>query len=84
MKFDYYTYHISEHLLPALINGDYSGLDELSNDEQYLTHFIDTLPVSGHFDIVEGTENFIRCEVTDLHANCYEVRLYFQPQEATQ
>jgi hypothetical protein len=80
MKFDYYTYHLAGHYLPALINGDYSGLTD--QEEKELTAFIDSLPVTGHFDIVSEESYFKRCKICELHANCYEVRLYFQ--EATQ
>jgi hypothetical protein len=80
MKFEHYTYHLAGHYLPALINGDYSGLTD--QEEKELTAFIDSLPVTGHFDIISEESYFKRCEICELHANCYEVRLYFE--EATQ
>jgi hypothetical protein len=82
MKFDYYTYHISEHYLPALINGDYSGLTD--QEEAELNTWIDSLPVSGHFDYLYRSEDIRECEISGLLNNTIDVRLYFQPQEATE
>ena len=82
MKFDYYTYHISEHYLPALINGDYSGLTD--QEEAELNAWIDSLPVTGHFDVIDGEGGFHLCDICNLHAHTYQIRLYFQTQEATQ
>ena len=80
MKFDYYTYHISGHFLSPLINGDLSGLD--TQEEADLGAWVDSLPVTGHFDVISEEGNFRECDITGLHADCYEVRLYFQTQEA--
>jgi len=82
MQFDHYTYHLAGHYLPALINGDYSGLSD--QEEAELNAWIDALPVTGHFDVISEESDFKQCEICELHADCYEVRLYFQPQEATQ
>jgi len=82
MNFDYYTYHIGEHYLSALINGDYSGLTD--QEEKELTAFIDSLPVSGHFDYLYESADIRECEISGLLNNTIDVRLYFQPKEATQ
>jgi len=82
MKFDYYAFFVSEHYLSALINGDYSGLSD--QEEAELNAWIDSLPVSGHFDVISEESDFKQCDISELHADCYEVRLYFQPQEVTQ
>ena len=82
MKFDYYTYHITGHLLSPLINGDYSGLED--QDEADLGAWVDSLPATGHFDVNSEKGDFRECDITGLHSDCFEVRLYFQTQEATQ
>jgi len=82
MIFDYYTYHLAGHYLPALINGDYSGMDDQESEQ--LDRWTDSLPVRGHFDVISEESDFRLCDICELHADCYEVRLYFQTQEATQ
>ena len=82
MKFDHYTYHLASHYLPALINGDYTGLTDW--EEAELNAWVDSLRVSGHFEVISEESDFKQCDISELHADCYEVRLYFQPQEATQ
>ena len=82
MKFDYYTYHISGNFLSPLINGDYSGLND--QDEADLGAWVDSLPVTGHFDVSDEEGNFRECDITGMHSDCYEVRLYFQTEEVTQ
>ena len=82
MKFDYYAYHLASHYLPALINGDYTGLTDW--EEAELKAWVDSLPVSGHFEVISEESDFKQCDICELHADCYEVRLYFQTQEATQ
>jgi hypothetical protein len=82
MKFDYYTYHLSGHFISALVNGDRTGLED--QDESDLDAWIDSLPVSGHFEIIDEEGNFRECDITGLHSDCFEVRLYFQTEEATQ
>ncbi len=82
MKFDYYQYEISAHFASAIINGDYSGLTDKEIKEIDL--FMDNLPVkNGHFDLVEGEDNFSECEVSGLFDDCIEARLYFPINEAT-
>jgi hypothetical protein len=83
MEFDYYQYEISTHFASAIINGDYSGLND--QDEAELTQFLDALPVNnGHFDLVnyDGEFFFSRCEVCGLYSECLEIRLYFPLIEA--
>ena len=82
MEFNYYIYDLASHYLPALINGDYTGLTDW--EEAELNAWVDSLPVSGHFDVISEESDFKQCDICELHADCYEVRLYFQTQEATQ
>ena len=82
MEFNYYIYDLASHYLPALINGDYTGLTDW--EEAELNAWVDSLPVSGHFDVISEESDFCVCDICGLHADCYEVRLYFQTREATQ
>jgi hypothetical protein len=81
MKFDYYEYTISEHFLPAIINDDYSGFDN-DSEEAALIRWLETVPVNGHWDIVEDSDNFNHCQVTDLYSRTVIVRRYFPITEA--
>lgn len=72
MNFDRHNYEISEHFGTALINGDYSGLN--NEDETALKIFTDNA-FSAHglgFWVTnhDNQTDFMRCEVTDLHSNC--------------
>lgn len=71
MTFETYRYTIASHFVPALINGDVTGLD--ANDEHKLDVFVANLPGwQGHWEIRDDA-GFARCEVTDLHAECVHV-----------
>lgn len=74
---DYFNYTISEHLLSAIINDDYSGLD--NDEENELNRFLSTanLYKNATWDIPEGEPNFAQCDITGLHANCFNVKLHF-------
>jgi len=83
MKFDYYTYHLASHFLPAIINGDRTGLDD--SEETLLNIWLDHLPVvSGHFDVISEESDLKICNITDLWSDCFKVRFYFQTEETTQ
>jgi len=81
MKFDHIEYTIGEHFLPALINGDYSGLEdsEIEQFDDFLRGAGADYPAasSGHWAVEDDGENFTRCEVTNLFSRCAIVRLYF-------
>ena len=74
---DYFEFNISEHLIVALINGDYSGL----NDEEgkLLDNFASQYKdyKNATWDVVGDAGNFIDCDVTGLFSNCYDVKLHF-------
>jgi hypothetical protein len=68
MKDNYLEFNISEHFLCALINDDYSGLDD--DDVEALKLFLSGLP-SGYFAYDgNGSIDFVRCEITDLYSDC--------------
>ena len=76
MNRDYFTYHIAEHWVCAIENGDYSGLTD--DEALALDGFLETLPrnaLGWHW----GDEpSFAMDEISDLMANCLEGRLYIQ------
>jgi len=81
---DWYDYTIAGHYLPALINGDESGLEE--RECKMLQTFIDNLPEqakAGHwaYDSDENGEDFTTCEVCGLYAGCFNVRLMFKKKQ---
>lgn len=73
---DYCDFNISGHFLPALINDDYSGLDD--NEAKQIDQFVDQWQhLSGTFDVLPTGTDFKVCEVCDLYAETHDVRLYF-------
>ena len=78
---DYFEYRISGHFLSAIINDDYSGLndEEINLLEIFLT-VSDCLTGSENavWDIDSDSEpHFIDCDVTGLFSNCHDVKLHF-------
>ena len=74
---DYYEFNIAEQFLSAIINDDYSGLNE--EEENLLNRFLseENHLENATWEIVEGEPRFIDCDVTGLFSNCHEVRLHF-------
>ena len=65
MQFDTYTYTISAHFLPALVNGDDSGLSD--DESRALLAFELDLPGNGHWSADDADSfDFARCDVTGL------------------
>ena len=75
---DYFEYTLAGHFVSALINGDFSGLN---NDECIqLDDWHDSTrqnSFSNVFDVVEDETSFKVCEVCGLFAECYTVRQHF-------
>jgi len=72
MKVKKYTYTIADHFLPAIVNGDITGLED--NEEALLNGFLDSIyRENSHFATSSEESNFARCEVTGLHSNCVEL-----------
>lgn len=88
MQFEVNTHVIAEHFLSALINGDYSGLDE--GDEALLSSWEDWACdewedadgrtwIFAHYG--DTRENgFDEDEVTNLYAQTCEIDLVFTPK----
>jgi hypothetical protein len=66
MQFETYTYTISTHFLPALINADSTGLNDI--EDVQLLEFERSLPGTGHWNC-DDSENFdfARCDITHMH-----------------
>jgi hypothetical protein len=77
---DYYDFNVSEHFFSAIINGDYSGLND--EEENLLNRFLSFANTvdnpSWQIDDIETQDShFIDCDVTGLFSNCYNVKLHF-------
>ena len=71
---------VGEHLLPALINGDETGLEShdlhsLERDVEGWLAESDEQPLI--FDVnFDGGAFFGLCHITGLYNNCYELKVY--------
>jgi len=76
MKFNTYDYRIAGCFASAIINGDYSGLDERAIP--LLELFLDNLPEgSGHWSgFDEETANFTRCDICTEYAQTFEAQYH--------
>jgi hypothetical protein len=64
---------ISSHYLSAIINNDYSGLNE--DETQAVKDFLKE-QVKGYLvDIAENSENFCKCYINKLYSDCVEIKL---------
>ena len=76
MKFDHYDYLIATHYVSAIINDDYSGLDD--SEESDLRAFLAANEQRGsHWDCNDESPEFCTDEVSGLKADCVLVRQYF-------
>lgn len=83
-----YDYKIADSFLSALINDDFSGLEDseakelrewIADQEQHARNNRDN--VSMHWDCDDSADDFGRCDVTGLFANRAEVRLMVYVKE---
>ena len=80
-----YDYKISAHFASAIINGDYSGLQdsEAAQLDQFMAglpnHYHHKTKTIKHFDLVDYDQypDFNRCEITGLHSDCLDFRLTY-------
>lgn len=81
---DYFEYTIAGEYLPALINGDYSGLEdhEIKLFDSWYASTQENTP-SGLFEVVGEESNFDTCEVCGLFSDTVTVRQYFHNAEVT-
>ena len=82
---DYYTFNIASHYASAIVNGDYSGLDDA--EERQLNEFLENLnnylgekntAMDLMIDDYEQEGYFAIDEVGGLYANCIEFKLYIR------
>jgi len=82
---DYYTFNIASHYASAIVNGDYSGLDDA--EEKELNEFLDNLNnymgventvMDLMLDDYEQDSYFDIDEVSGLYADCIEFKLYIR------
>ena len=73
----YYDYTIGEHFAPALINDDYTGLEDDEHDT--LDQWVDDNEMrSGYWTIESESSDFAKCEITGLLSDCVTIRQYFR------
>lgn len=80
---DYYELTLASHYLPALINADYTGLndDEAADLDAFMRDYWKLPDAALTF---KGDEtHFAVDEVSGLHADCYTCRLYFTNHSLT-
>jgi len=76
MKLDYFEYKIGEHFMSAIINDDFTGLDD--SEEETLNEWLENNDMrASHWAIEDDSENYCECEVSGLVNRCVVARLYF-------
>jgi hypothetical protein len=75
---EYITFHISDSFASAIVNDDYTGLED--HEEIELNDFLDNLTRQyGSQDLnlidFEDEGNFALCEVSNLMGNCLQFTL---------
>ena len=66
---DTYDFVIADCYLPAIVNGDYSGLSD--TDIDILSRFLDNPLFSlGHWSVSDDTDEFCLDDVSGLYASC--------------
>jgi len=80
-----YKYTVSGHLASAIVNGDYSGLDDAEGKQ--LDNFLAGLPNHYHYKTkkikcfepvnYESEGNFCRCDITGLFSDCLDFQLTY-------
>jgi len=80
MEFDYIEHKICGHYLSAIINDDYTGLDD--EEEQLLNQWLDNnFIMYSHFDVISEEGRFAFCDVCELMGDVYLVCQYFPMKE---
>jgi hypothetical protein len=75
-KFDYYEYSVCSHWLSAIINCDFTGLED--DEHQQLNEWLQKNEQRGsHWDCDEDSLQFAIDEISGLYADCITLRQYF-------
>ena len=74
---NHYEFTIGAHYAPAIINGDYSGLDDV--EAVTLDNFLDEYYrlQNATFDIPNADAEFTRCEISNLMSDCITLKIHF-------
>lgn len=74
---NHYEFTIGAHYAPAIINGDYSGLDDV--EAVTLDNFLDEYYrlQNATFDIPNADAEFARCEISNLMSDCIMLKIHF-------
>lgn len=67
------TKTIASHYASAIINADFSGLDD--NELELVTDLVNEIG-SNTVEIVEDSQNFAKCEVCNLYADTIDINIY--------
>jgi hypothetical protein len=76
MYFDHYEYNVASHYASAIINNDWTGLDD-SETVELQAWLEDVIKKAENLDVHEDA-GFCRDEVTGLMADCVTIRAYFR------
>lgn len=68
------VYRIAAHFLPAIINGDTTGLED--GEEKELDEFLERVGAGVWACDSDELLEFVQDEVTGLWADCFEVNFY--------
>jgi hypothetical protein len=79
IKFEKITYTVSEYLLSALINNDYSGLNESEElNLNYFTRGLDNTFEQYHFSWINDEQSFLAtCEILNLMSDCITLEVLY-------
>lgn len=75
---DYYEFSIGEHFVSAIINGDYTGLDD--TEEKQLNDFLADY-TDGHWgyeDLIGFSDDCRTCEVCNQYTKTMQLRFHFK------
>jgi hypothetical protein len=83
MKFQKITYTINQHLLNALINDDYSGLNESEElNLNYFTRDLDNTYEQYHFSCINDEQSFFAtCEILNLMGDCITLEVLYTKEK---
>jgi hypothetical protein len=81
------TFYVSTSYIPALINGDFSGLEtsEIQTVEDFHNDAHSQCPEGfewGHFSVSDAEPDFRECEASEKLADCVEVSAIFWNKKA--
>jgi hypothetical protein len=76
MTLEYFEYTIGEHFMTAIINDDFTGLDD--SEAATLNAWLENNDMrASHWVIEDDSENYCVCEILGLVNRCVVARLYF-------